>query len=72
MLSGTLTDDLTDVSARETVPFGVPAVVTGGGVPSVAADGSPSRDRLARIAAMVGHAGCPAIRTTGGVRRQRR
>jgi hypothetical protein len=66
-----LTDDLTEVIARDVSPLGIPAVLAAGGVPSVAADGSPSRDRLARIAAMLGHAGCPA-NPDRRVRRRRR
>ncbi len=48
-----LSDDLAVVVAREVAPHEVPAVVPGSEVPSLGADGSPSRDRLARIAAMI-------------------
>jgi hypothetical protein len=47
-----LVDDPPEVAVRE-LPPEVPAVVAGGGVAAAGADGSPSRDRLARIAAMI-------------------
>jgi hypothetical protein len=56
MPTGVLTDDLGDVIERVVAPVEVPTVLAGCGVPSAAADGSPSRDRLARIAAMIRHA----------------
>jgi hypothetical protein len=56
MPTGAMTDDLRNVVAREVTPLATPSVVVGGGVASAADDGSPSRDRLARIAAMIGHA----------------
>ena len=53
MLPVSLVDDLPDVAVRE-IPPEVPSVVAGGGgVAAAGADGSPSRDRLARIAAMI-------------------
>jgi hypothetical protein len=47
-----LVDDLHEVPVRE-VPPEIPSVVAGGGVTAAGADGSPSRDRLARIATMI-------------------
>jgi hypothetical protein len=47
-----LVEDLPEVAVRE-VPPEIPSVVAGGGVAAAGADGSPSRDRLARIAAMI-------------------
>ena len=52
MVPVSLVDDLPEVAVRE-VPPEVPAVVAGGGLTAAGADGSPSRDRLARIAAMI-------------------
>jgi hypothetical protein len=66
MPTGVLTDDLADVIGRAAAPVEVPTVVAGCGVPSAASDGSPSRDRLARIAAMIHDAEHAA--TAGGVR----
>jgi hypothetical protein len=53
MLTVGMTEDLGEVGVRELAPLELAAAVTGGGVPSAAADASPSRDRLARIAAMI-------------------
>ena len=55
-LTGALTDELRNVIVRESAPREPQPVVLGRSVPSAAADGSPSRDRLARIAAMIRHA----------------
>jgi len=52
VLPVSLVDDLPEVAVRE-IPPEIPSVVAGGGVAAVGADGSPSRDRLARIAAMI-------------------
>jgi hypothetical protein len=54
--TGALTDELRSVIVRDAGPLEAPSVVVTNGVPSAAADGSPSRDRLARIAAMIRHA----------------
>ena len=48
-------DDLREAVPHEAPPA-VPSVVAGVGVPSAASDASPSRDRLARIAAMISDA----------------
>jgi hypothetical protein len=48
-----LSDELAVVVAREVAPHEVPVVIAGAVVPSLGTDGSPSRDRLARIAAMI-------------------
>jgi hypothetical protein len=53
MTPGALTDDLREVVVRELAPLELPSVATASGVPSATTDGSPSRDRLARIAAMI-------------------
>ncbi|TFV87999.1 hypothetical protein [Blastococcus sp. CT_GayMR16] len=45
-------EDLVEV-VRELAPLELPAVAAGSSVPSAAVDASPSRDRLARIAAMI-------------------
>jgi hypothetical protein len=52
VLPVSLVDDPPEVAVRE-VPPEVPSVVAGGGITAAGADGSPSRDRLARIAAMI-------------------
>ena len=52
MLPVSLVDDLPEVAVRA-IPPEVTSVVAGGGVAAAGADGSPSRDRLARIAAMI-------------------
>jgi hypothetical protein len=52
MLTGSVSDDLGAVVVHEMAPPEVPSVATAGGVLS-AVDGSPSRDRLARIAEMI-------------------
>jgi hypothetical protein len=55
-LTDALTDELRNVILRELAPPEATTVVVSRGVPSAAADASPSRDRLARIAAMIRHA----------------
>jgi hypothetical protein len=47
-----LVDDLPEAAVRE-LPPEVASVLAGGGVAAAGADGSPSRDRLARIAVMI-------------------
>jgi hypothetical protein len=62
-----LVEDPPEVAVRE-VPPEIPSVVAGGGVAAAGADGSPSRDRLARIAAMIRDA--EQAMTVGGDGRQ--
>jgi hypothetical protein len=64
--TGALTDERSSIIVRDVAPREAAPVVVSSGVPSAAADGSPSRDRLARIAAMIHDAEHAA--TAGGVR----
>ena len=54
--TGVLADELRSVIVHNVAPLEAPSGVVSSVVPSAAADGSPSRDRLARIAAMIRHA----------------